>query len=275
MLNGDVLMAETNAPPKVSHGFHAWAFNRLQPRAGGAVPSPDRIARLRDLDGDGIAETRRTVLLGVHSPFGMTLVDTVVFVATDDAILQFPFRTVMIGITGQKVCSRRSMGSARTSASAPTGTRARTASRTRPISRVELGRDLVPNYITAVHDGGLYGWPYSDCGTHLNSRVKPPQPLRVSSAIVPDYALRPHSASLGQHGSWDRQPRSGYKVIFVPFRDPRPAGPPVDVLPGFVNDDGTANGRPVGLVIDHNGARRLADDVGNTVWRVIGAPMRQ
>lgn len=148
-------MAETNAPPKVSHGFHAWAFNRLQTRAGGAVPSPDRIARLRDLDGDGIAETRRTVLLGVHSPFGMTLVDTVVFVATDDAILQFPFRTVMIDITGQKVCSRRSMGSARTSASAPTATRARTASRTRPISRVELGRDLVPDYITAVHDGGL------------------------------------------------------------------------------------------------------------------------
>jgi hypothetical protein len=143
--------------------------------------------------------------------------------------------------------------------------------------------------MTAVADGGFYGWPYSYFGAHVDARVQPQRPDLVAQAIVPDYALGAHTASLGlafaegaeslpagfrsgafvgQHGSWNREPRSGYKVIFVPFADGRPAGAPVDVLSGFVNDDGEALGRPVGVAIDAQGALLVADDVGNRIWRV-------
>jgi len=154
--------------------------------------------------------------------------------------------------------------------------------------RDELGSDLVPDYMTAVHEGGFYGWPYSYYGQHVDTRVKPQRPDLVAKAIAPDYALGPHTASLGlayatttslparfqhgmfvgQHGSWNRQPRSGYKVIFVPFRDGRPSGDPIDVLTGFLADKGDAYGRPVGVAVDRSGALLVADDVGNTVWRV-------
>ncbi|MGH6865481.1 MAG: PQQ-dependent sugar dehydrogenase [Methyloceanibacter sp.] len=154
--------------------------------------------------------------------------------------------------------------------------------------RDELGSDLVPDYMTSVKDGGFYGWPYSYYGQHLDPRVKPQRPDLVAKAIVPDYALGPHTASLGltfyqgnlfperfrggafvgQHGSWNRSPPSGYKVIFVPFADGRPSGVPEDILTGFLGDDGTAYGRPVGVAIDKSGALLVADDVGNIVWRV-------
>jgi glucose/arabinose dehydrogenase len=154
--------------------------------------------------------------------------------------------------------------------------------------RDELGSDLVPDYMTAVREGGFYGWPYSYYGHHVDARVKPQRPDLVAKAIAPDYALGPHTASLGlayatatslparfqhgmfvgQHGSWNRQPRSGYKVIFVPFRDGRPSGDPIDVLTGFLADKGDAYGRPVGVAVDRSGALLVADDVGNTVWRV-------
>jgi glucose/arabinose dehydrogenase len=154
--------------------------------------------------------------------------------------------------------------------------------------RDELGSDLVPDYMTSVRDGGFYGWPYSFYGQHLDTRVDPPRLDLVASAIVPDYALGPHTASLGltyaksttlpapfsggmfvgQHGSWNRKPFSGYKVIFVPFTNGHPSGEPVDVLTGFVGEDGDAFGRPVGVAIDGRGALLVADDVGNTVWRV-------
>jgi glucose/arabinose dehydrogenase len=153
--------------------------------------------------------------------------------------------------------------------------------------RDELGSDLVPDYMTSVRDGGFYGWPYSYFGSHVDTRVKPPRPDLVAKAIVPDYALGPHTASLGlahsrgarlpafangmfigQHGSWNRKPRSGYKVIFVPFTDGRPSAKPVDVLSGFVRENGDAMGRPVGVAIDTRGALLVADDVGNVVWRV-------
>ena len=157
--------------------------------------------------------------------------------------------------------------------------------------RDELGSDLVPDYLAAVKDGGFYGWPFSYFGQHVDERVKPQRPDLVAKAIVPDYALGNHTASLGlafsggtllpeqyrdgafvgQHGSWNRNPRSGYKVIFVPFAEGRPAGPPLDVLTGFVNDDGEALGRPVGVAIDRAGALLVADDVGNNVWRVAPA----
>jgi len=154
--------------------------------------------------------------------------------------------------------------------------------------RDELGSDLVPDYMTSVRDGGFYGWPYSYYGRHVDERVRPPHPDLVASAIVPDYALGPHTASLGlafytadalpgkykggaligQHGSWNRNPPSGYKVIFVPFAGGHPAGAPEDVLTGFLSADGKAYGRPVGVAVDSAGAVLVADDVGNTVWRI-------
>jgi glucose/arabinose dehydrogenase len=154
--------------------------------------------------------------------------------------------------------------------------------------RDELGSDLVPDYLTSVKDGGFYGWPYSYWGQHVDDRVKPQNPGLVAKAIVPDYALGNHVAPLGlafaqgplmperfrdgvfigEHGSWNRNPRSGYKVVFVPFADGKPAGSPIDILTGFVDSDGKAMGRPVGVAIDKTGALLVADDVGNTVWRV-------
>jgi len=158
--------------------------------------------------------------------------------------------------------------------------------------RDELGGDLAPDYITAVRESAFYGWPYSYYGSIVDTRVKPQRPDVVATAIAPDYALGPHTASLGlaysrgttlpfndgmfvgQHGSWNRKPRSGYKVIFVPFAAGKPAGLPVDVLTGFVKENGDAMGRPVGVAIDKRGALLVADDVGNTVWRVTASPTR-
>ncbi|MBX9456279.1 MAG: sorbosone dehydrogenase family protein [Rhizobium sp.] len=157
--------------------------------------------------------------------------------------------------------------------------------------RDEIGSDLVPDYMTAVKDGGFYGWPYSYFGQHVDERVSPQNPDLVARAIKPDYALGPHTASLGlkfytgsllpaqylngafigQHGSWNRRPRSGYKVVFVPFTDGRPSGSPIDILTGFIGPDDTARGRPVGVAIGSDGALLVADDVGNTVWRVTPA----
>ena len=154
--------------------------------------------------------------------------------------------------------------------------------------RDELGSDLVPDYLTSVSDGGFYGWPYSYYGRHVDQRVKPPQPDLVAKAIVPDYALGSHVAPLGlvsstgrglpqpfaegmfvgMHGSWNRRPSSGYKVVFVPFRSGKPEGEPIDVLSGFLSSKGEAYGRPVGVALDQRGALLVADDVGNTVWRV-------
>lgn len=146
--------------------------------------------------------------------------------------------------------------------------------------RDELGSDLVPDYLTSVRDGGFYGWPWSYFGGNVDERVQPPQPDLVARAIVPDYALGPHTASLGlayadggmyigQHGSWNRKPRSGYKVIHVPFAQGRPFGSPVDILTGFIGADETARGRPTGVAMDAHGALLVADDVGNTIWRVV------
>jgi glucose/arabinose dehydrogenase len=156
--------------------------------------------------------------------------------------------------------------------------------------RDELGSDLVPDYITSVRDGGFYGWPYSYFGQHVDTRVKPPRPDLVARAIKPDYALGAHTASLGltfnrgarlgprfangafigQHGSWNREPPSGYRVIFVPFAGAQPSGMPVEVLTGFLRD-GKAYGRPVGVQIARDGSLLVADDVGNKVWRVSAA----
>jgi len=158
--------------------------------------------------------------------------------------------------------------------------------------RDELGSDLVPDYLTSVRAGDFYGWPYSYFGQHVDTRVKPQRPDLVAQARVPDYALGPHTAPLGlaysrgtslpvrfaegmfigQHGSWNRRPHSGYKVIFVPFAGGKPASDtPLDVLTGFLSEAGTALGRPVGVALDRQGALLVADDVGNVIWRVSAA----
>jgi glucose/arabinose dehydrogenase len=158
--------------------------------------------------------------------------------------------------------------------------------------RDEIGSDLVPDYLTSVRDGTFYGWPYSYYGQHVDERVKPQRPDLVARAVAPDYALGAHTASLGlafadgsalpfgrgmvigQHGSWNRRPHSGYKVIFVPFDGAKPSGPPKDVLTGFLTDDGKAMGRPVGVAFDTRGGLLVADDVGNVLWRVTGSPAK-
>lgn len=158
--------------------------------------------------------------------------------------------------------------------------------------RDEIGGDLVPDYMTAVKQGAFYGWPYSYYGQHIDKRAPGSAPALVAKAIPPDYALGAHTASLGlayspadalggpfasgmfvgQHGSWNRKPRSGYKVIHVPFRDGQPSGQPNDVLTGFLSKDGKARGRPVGVAFDRSGNLLVADDVGNAIWRVSKAP---
>jgi glucose/arabinose dehydrogenase len=158
--------------------------------------------------------------------------------------------------------------------------------------RDEIGPDLVPDYLTSIRDGAFYGWPYSYWGRHIDVRVHPQRPDMVAKAVVPDYGLSSHVAPLGvtfsagsrllpalangafvgEHGSWDRSPLNGYKVIFVPFTNGRPSGKPIDVVTGFLAPDNkSVRGRPVGVVIDRSGALLVADDAGNVVWRVSAA----
>ena len=349
--NGDVLVAETNAPPRPddAKGIKGFFFKRYQKKAGGAVPSANRISLLRDADGDGVAEVRTAFLTGLNSPFGMALVGNTLFIANTDAVVKVPYSNDATEIreTPQKVADLPggtlnhhwtkgliaspdgaklyaavgsnsnvaengmdqeegraaiweidiATGASRVFA---TGLRNPVGMAWEPTSntlwtavneRDELGNDLVPDYITSVRDGGFYGWPYSYFGQHVDERVKPARPDLVAKAIKPDYALGSHTASLGlahsttnslpsamqigmfigQHGSWNREPRSGYKVIFVPFSGGKPNGMPIDVLTGFVRDNGDAMGRPVGVALDQRGGLLVADDVGNTVWRVSGA----
>jgi hypothetical protein len=353
--NGDVLVAETNAPkrPDDNKGIKGWFFKHYQKKAGGTVPSPNRITLLRDADGDGIAETRMVLLANLNAPFGMALVGQDLYVANTDAVVRFPYTpgALTIKAPGVKVVdlpagtinhhwTKNLVASAdgamlyvavgSNSNAAENGIRAEDgrasiweidpktgrhrvfASGLRnpvgmawePESRAlwvavnerdELGSDLVPDYMTAVRDGGFYGWPYSYYGRHVDTRVKPRRPDLVATALVPDYALGPHTASLGlawsgtasalparfrhgmfvgQHGSWNRKPRSGYKVVFVPFAEGVPVGAPVDVLTGFVEPDGGALGRPVGVTVDARGGLLVADDVGNAVWRVAATTPR-
>lgn len=352
--NGDVLVAESNAPerPKDSGGLKGWIQGLIMARAGAAVPSADRIIRLRDTDDDGVADQRSVFLEDLHSPFGMALVGDSFYVANTDAVLRFPYergqdriqadgttlttlpagpinhhwtKNIIAGPDGDTLYATvgsnsniaengltaeyeraavlaidRDSGKHRVFASGlrnPNGMAwvpqpggEADELWTAVNERDGLGSDLVPDYMTSVRRGGFYGWPYSYYGQHVDERVQPQKPALVKQAIKPDYALGPHTASLGlafsrdnalpagldngmfvgQHGSWNRQPPSGYKVIFVPFQNGEPAGRPIDVLTGFVNDEGRANGRPVGVAIDRRGGLLVADDVGNTIWRVSG-----
>ena len=347
--NGDVLVAESNAParPDDATGLRGWIMKKVMSLAGAGVPSPDRITLLRDADGDGVAETRSVFIDGLHSPFGMALVGPYLYVANTDAVLRFAYlpgatrlagpgewvadlpagpinhhwtKNLLASADGKRlyatVGSNSNIGENGLAAEAgraaiveidlasgavrpfasglrnpnglawePAGGRLWTVVN----ERDELGDNLVPDYLTAVQDGGFYGWPYSYFGSHVDARVQPQQPGLVARAIVPDHALGAHVAALGlafssakawpapfaqggafigEHGSWNRQPRSGYEVVFVPFAQGRPTGHAQTVLSGFINADGQAQGRPVGVAVDASGALLVADDVGNAVWRV-------
>ncbi len=347
--NGDVLVAETNAPPKPddAKGIKGWVMGLVMKKAGAKTPSANRITLLRDVDGDGAADIKTVFLEGLSSPFGMALVGGDLYVANSDAVLRFPYasgqtrvtapgallttlpagpinhhwtKNIIASADGRKLyvtvgsnsnVAERGMSAEFERAAIwevdiqsgvhrvfASGLRNPNGMSWEPQSgalwtvvneRDELGSDLVPDYLTSVQDGAFYGWPYSYYGQHVDNRVKPPRPDLVAKAVVPDYALGPHTASLGlassigatlpttftngmfigQYGSWNRRPHSGYKVIFVPFEGSKPVnGAPVDVLTGFLSPEGNAYGRPVGVAIDRKGALLVADDVGNVIWRV-------
>lgn len=350
--NGDVLVAESNAPPKPDDGggIKGWIMQRVMKAAGAATVSANRITLLRDANGDGVAETRSVLRDGLSSPFGMVLVGERIYIANTDAVVSFGYRTgqmqldgpptklvdlpagpvnhhwtkniiasadgkrlyVTVGSNSNVAENGMAIEAGRaaiwevdidsgTHRLFATGLRNPNGMGWEPTTGVlwtvvnerdELGSDLVPDYLTSVQDGAFYGWPWSYFGQHVDARVTPPAPERVARAIAPDYALGAHVAPLGmvfsagqtlgpayangvfvgEHGSWNRTPRSGYKVVFVPFADGRPNALPIDMVTGFVHGD-DAYGRPVGVTLDGRGALLIADDVGNTVWRV-SAPRR-
>jgi glucose/arabinose dehydrogenase len=353
--NNDVLIAETDAPPKPedAKGVRGFVMKQLMKKAGSGTSSANRITLLRDADGDGVAETRTVFLQNIHSPFGMALVGNDFYVAATDALLRFRYEPGAMAIAGAgtkiadlpagpinhhwtknviaspdgnklyvTVGSNSNAGENGIAAEEgraaiwefdlrtgqhrifASGLRNPNGMAFEPVTgalwtavneRDELGSDLVPDYLTSVRDGGFYGWPYSYYGAHVDTRVEPQRPDLVAKALVPDYALGPHTASLGlarsmgnalspayrdgmfvgRHGSWNRNPRSGYDVIFVPFANGKPSGAPVPVLRGFLSSEGEAFGRPVGVALDRSGALLVADDVGNAVWRVTSAPAGQ
>lgn len=351
--NGDVLVAETNAPakPEDGKGLRGWVMKKVMARAGARVPSANRVTLLRDADHDGAAEIHQPFIEGLNSPFGITLVGKDLYVADTDKLLRFHYEPGAMQISGKgRVVTElpggplnhhwtknviaspdgkklyvtvgsnsnvgengldKEQGRAAIWEVNPangqkrlfaTGLRNPNGLAWEPTTgalwtavneRDEIGSDLVPDYITSVKDGGFYGWPYSYYGQHVDDRVQPPAPEKVARALAPDYAVGPHTASLGlafaepgglpppfehgafvgQHGSWNRQPHSGYKVIFVPFdRAGKPSGQPVDLLTGFLDEHDKAMGRPVGVINDGRGGVLVADDVGNVVWRVSKAP---
>ena len=352
--NGDVLVAETNAPPKPEDGkgIKGWVMKKVMAKAGAGVPSANRITLLHDAQGDGGTITRTVFLQNLNSPFGMALVGNDLYVANSDAVVRFPYQTGQTSISAAPVKvldlpagpinhhwtkniiaspdggklyvtvgSNSNVGENGIEAEAgraaiwevdlKTGSHRQFATGLRNPNgmgwapdtgalwtvaneRDEIGSDLVPDYLTSVKDGAFYGWPYSYYGQNVDVRVKPPQPDLVARAIAPDYALGSHVAALGmafsdgkalppaltsgvfvgEHGSWNRKPPSGYKVVFVPFANGQPAGLPVDVLTGFLDAEGNAYGRPVGVAMDKRGALLVADDVGNVVWRVAGTAAR-
>jgi glucose/arabinose dehydrogenase len=352
--NGDVLVAESNAPPKpeAGKGIKAWITGLMMKRAGAGVPSANRISLLRDGNGDGVAETRGVFLQGLNSPFGMALVGNELFIGNADAIVKVPYqagqtsigaapvkvtdlpggpinhhwtKNLIASLDGSKLYATvgsnsniaengmaaeegraaiwevdRATGAKRLFA---TGLRNPNGLAWEPQTKAlwtvvnerdELGNDLVPDYLTSVKEGAFYGWPWSYWGQWVDVRVKPLRPEMVAKALKPDYGLGSHVAPLGlafsdartmpqnyasgafigEHGSWNRKPLSGYKVVFVPFEGGRPSSEPIDFLTGFLSPEGKAYGRPVGVALDRRGALLVADDVGNVVWRVAPAVRR-
>ncbi len=339
--NGDVLVAETNSPPREGGGLTGVIMDWLMSYAGAGVPSPNRITLLRDTDGDGVANMRSALLTGLNSPFGMALVGTRLYVANHDGVVAYPFTPGQTKITAapERIVALPGGGmhwaknivpsadgkllyiSVGSSSNIAEGGLAKeknradileldlttkryrifTAGLRNPVGmawepagqrlwtvvneRDMLGSDLAPDYLAVADFGAFYGWPYSYWGGYADPRIKEPRPDLLQYTKRPEYALGPHTASLGlafgslgpfgkgafigQHGSWNRKPPSGYRVAFVPFNDAGlPDGKMRDVLSGFLDGNGRARGRPVGVIIDRKGGLLVADDVGNTIWRV-------
>jgi glucose/arabinose dehydrogenase len=350
--NGDVLVAESNSPPRKGGGIQGFVMKHLLGKAGAGGPSANRITLLRDADGDGVAEQRHVFMTGLNSPHGMTLMGGNLYIANTDAVVRVPYTegATRIAATPEKIVSLPGGGNhwARNVLAAADGEHlyvtvgsasniaengmdaernraaileVRPATKTMRIyaaglrnpnglalnpvtgqlwttvnERDMMGSDLAPDYLTGVSLGDHFGWPWYYWGGYPDTRVEPKNPALQEYSKRPDFALGAHVAALGlafsdtvklggrwgsgafvgEHGSWNRSPVSGYKVVYVPFGRlgfPRPGVKPVDVLTGFLNADGDARGRPVAVIGDQSGAMLVADDVGNVIWRV--SPARQ
>ena len=343
--NGDVLIAEaTNVPRTVRRNIFDYAMISTMRRAGAVGDSANRITLLRDLDGDGVAETQEVFMAGLTQPFGMALLGDTFYVGNTDGVVAFPYtegapsitasgrkliefkpgghwtRSLLPSLDGQRlfagVGSLTNIGENGMEVEegraaiyeldlASGGGRIFAGGLRNPVGmawephtgtlwtvvneRDGLGDETPPDYLTSVRDGGFYGWPYCYWGRTVDDRV-PQDAAAVATAVTPDYALGGHTASLGlcwlpagtlpgfpegmaigQHGSWNRSKLSGYKLVFVPFADGRPSGPPRDILSGFLApDERVSYGRPVGVALGPDGSVLMADDVGDVIWRVTG-----
>jgi len=366
LANGDVLVAETNSPPRDGGGITGWVMNRLMGQAGATVPSPNRITLLRDTNNDGVADQRSTLLTGLNSPTGMALVGSWLYVGNTDALVRYPFtpgqtkitakpekiadlpgganhwarnviaapdgKSLFVGVGSASNIAENGLDAEGPTYSAETAAEMAAASTkpgramilqvfpdTRKLrvyawglrnpngmafepksgalwtvvnERDMLGSDMPPDYLTQVDFGAFYGWPWNYWGGYVDKRVTPERPDIREYSKRPDFALGAHVAPLGLafasdaklggnwtngafiglHGSWNREPKSGYKVVYVPFGDdgfPAKGAKPVDLVTGFLSPDGkTTRGRPVGVITDAGGALLVADDVGNVIWRV-------
>lgn len=343
--NGDILVAETNAPASRMEGIQGWIAEKLFEEAGAAAPSANRITLLRDADGDGKPEMKSKFIEGLNSPFGMVLIGNTLYVANTDAVLAFPYKEGDTRITakGNKILALNGQAPnnhwTRNLAASADGRKLYIAvgsnsniaenglkkevgraqvieldlvtGKKGPYSyglrnpvgldwdnqgqlwtvvneRDMLGSDTVPDYLAVVEFGADYGWPHHYWGGYTDHRVKPLRPEKREYERRPDYALGVHTAPLGlafadkakfggafasgafvaRHGSWNRVPKSGYDVIFVPFKNGMPTGKPLNVLTGFLDKEEKAQGRPTMLAIDKRGALLVSDDVGNIIWRV-------
>ncbi|ABQ68751.1 Glucose/sorbosone dehydrogenase-like protein [Rhizorhabdus wittichii RW1] len=352
--NGDVLVSESNSPPRDADngggGITGFVMNRAMARAGAGVASPNRIILLRDADGDGKAELKTVLIAGLNSPSGMAWADGQLYIGNTDAVVRVPFTPGQTRIDAKPVVVARLPGGynhwARNLLLAPDGKSLYVAvgsasnigergmdleAKRAAILQVALpsgkdrvfayglrnpngmayepttgdlwtvvnerdmlGSDMVPDYLTEVQLGGFYGWPWYYWGGAVDKRVPEPEDDLQSYVIRPDYALGPHVAALGltfaegailgpdyasgafiaEHGSWNRRPLSGYKLVFVPFAQGKPMGKPRDMLTGFLSPTGEARGRPVAVAIGKRGGLMITDDVGGKVWRVTAAPAK-
>ena len=346
--NGDVLVAETNSPPRKGGGIQGWVMKQLLGKAGAGVPSANRITLLRDSNGDGVADQRSVFMTGLNSPTGMALMDGQLYVANTDALVRVPYtdgatritatpetvvklngggnhwartlipapdgRTLYVGVGSSSNIAENGLDAEKYRANIlqvwpkektfriyAAGLRNPQGMAINPVTgqlwtvvneRDMLGSDLAPDYLTQVEFGDQFGWPWYYWGGYPDTRVEPANPALQQYSKRPDFAMGPHVAALGlafsdqvklggryasgafvaEHGSWNRKPVSGYKVVFVPFAAngfPAVGTKPVDVLTGFLDADGKARGRPVAVIGDTGGAMLVADDVGNTIWRVV------
>jgi len=345
--NGDVLVAESNAPEGsgLCSEFKNFAAGVVLNYSGARTPSADRITLHRDIDGDGVADESHVFAAGLHSPFGMALIENYLYIANADALVRFPYqrgqtttrespeviaklpagknhhwtknilpssdnRSLFITVgsnsnvgecgpeveQGRAAIHRLDLESGELELFAhglrnPNGMAIEPSTNTLWTvvnERDELGSDLVPDYATSVHKGDFFGWPQVYFGNKPQPDLDPRWPGSHPAARIPDYALGAHTASLdiefsyesalpekwrsgmfvSQHGSWNRQPVSGYRVIYIPFANGEPTGEPEEVVGGFLDLDGNARGRPAGMALDGSGALLIADDVGNVIWRV-------